>query len=59
MKKLDETVGKMEQSELSLEESYRCFSEGMELVREGNKAIDQVEKQILVLMEGEEDDEQN
>ena len=58
MDRLDETVKKMEQEKLTLEESYQAFSEGMELVKQGNEAIDRVEKKIQVLMtEGEEHDE--
>ena len=47
MKKLEETVEKMEQSPLTLQESYQCFSQGMELV----------EKKIKILTEGENPDE--
>lgn len=50
MDRLDGTVQKMEQEKLTLEESYECFSQGMKLVQEGNKAIDQVEKKIQILM---------
>lgn len=58
MDQLDETVKKMEREKLTLEQSYQAFSEGMELVKQGNKAIDRVEKKIQVLMtEGEEHDE--
>jgi len=53
MEKLDETVRKMEQEKLTLEESYQCFSEGMKYVKEGNEAIDKVEKKIQILMEDE------
>lgn len=57
MEQLDETVQKMEQEKLTLEESYQAFSVGMELIKEGNLAIDRVEKKIQVLMEeGEIDD---
>lgn len=57
MEQLDETVQKMEQEKLTLEESYQAFSAGMELIKEGNLAIDRVEKEIQVLMEeGEIDD---
>jgi exodeoxyribonuclease VII small subunit len=60
MDKLENTVHKMEQEKLSLEESYQCFSEGMKYVREGNRAIDRVEKKIQVLMEenGEEQEDE-
>lgn len=56
MDKLDDIVVKMENEKLTLEESYRFFSDGMKLVKAGNKAIDRVEKKIQVLMEEDEDD---
>ena len=57
MEKLDETVRKMEQEKLTLEQSYQVFSEGMELIKQGNQTIDKVEKKIQILMrEGEEDE---
>lgn len=37
-----------------LEEAFRCFERGMKLVRSCTSRLDQVEKQILVLNEGEE-----
>lgn len=57
MDKLAETVRRMEQEKLTLEESYQCFSEGMQYVREGNQAIDKVEKKIQILMEEGVEDE--
>lgn len=67
MEQLEQTVDKMENEELSLEEAYETFSHGMKLVMKGNQAIDKVEKKIEVLMkqdtmggqeyaEGEEDE---
>jgi exodeoxyribonuclease VII small subunit len=53
MEKLGNTVAKLESEELSLEDSYAAFSQGMELVMKGNQAIDRVEKQMKVLMENE------
>lgn len=50
MEQLEETVGRMENEKLSLEDAYETFSHGMKLVMEGNKAIDKVEKKIEVLM---------
>lgn len=44
MEQLEETVEKMENETLSLEEAYDTFSHGMKLVKAGNKAIDKVEK---------------
>lgn len=60
MEQLEQTVDKMENEKLSLEEAYETFSHGMKLVVQGNKAIDRVEKKIEILMkketEGEEDE---
>lgn len=56
MEKLDDTVSRMENEKLTLEQSYQCFSEGMKLVQEGNRAIDRVEKKIQILMEDEGED---
>lgn len=53
MEQLEETVEKMENEKLSLEEAYDTFSHGMKLVKAGNKAIDKVEKKIEILMEKE------
>lgn len=50
MEQLEETVGRMENEKLSLEDAYETFSHGMKLVMEGNEAIDKVEKKIEVLM---------
>ena len=57
MEKLEETVMTMEHEKLSLEEAYATFSRGMTLVVEGNKAIDQVEKKVQILMEQEVEEE--
>lgn len=57
MERLDAIVGKMEQEKMTLAESYQAFSEGMELVKQGNQAIDKVEKKIQILM-GEAEHEQ-
>lgn len=48
---LDETVGKMENEELSLEETFQLYHKGMELLKYCNEKIDKVEKKMLVLDE--------
>ena len=53
MKELEKIVDRLENEPLSLEESYKVFSEGMELVKQGNSTIDRVEKELKVLMDGE------
>lgn len=47
--RLEETVAALEQEDISLEESFRIYKNGMELLRKCNQAIDQVEKKVLVL----------
>ena len=49
--KLDETVMRLEQEDISLEESFAEYQRGMELLRQCNEAIDKVEKKVLVLNE--------
>ena len=51
---LERILEKLEDSESSLEESFRGFEQGMKLVKSCSAQIDQVEKQIIVLSEGEE-----
>ena len=53
MKELEKRVDRLENEPLSLEESYKVFSEGRELVKQGNSTIDRVEKELKVLMDGE------
>lgn len=55
--KLEEIVGTLEQEDISLEQSFQTYKEGMELLKKCNQAIDQVEKQVLVLNEDGEWDE--
>lgn len=47
--KIEETIEKLEQEELSLEEAFAAYSEGMKLLKECNEQIDQVEKKVLKL----------
>lgn len=52
---LDEVVGEMEEGELSLEESFRLYHRGMDLLKTCNDKIDKVEKKMILLDdEGEE-----
>lgn len=47
--KLDDTVKRMEQDDITLEDSFRIYKEGMELLKECNEEIDRVEKQVLMI----------
>lgn len=50
---LDNLLDMLEQSDNSLEESFRYFERGMKLVRQCSSQIDKVEKQIFILSEEE------
>lgn len=49
--RLEETVTALEQEDISLEESFQIYKNGMELLKKCNQAIDQVEKKVLILNE--------
>ena len=55
--KLEGIVSALEQEDISLEQSFQTYREVMELLKKCNQAIDQVEKQVLVLNEDGEWDE--
>jgi len=52
--KLEETVEKLESEDISLEDSFRIYKEGMELLKQCNEEIDKVEKQVMQLNEAGE-----
>ncbi len=54
MQTLEKKVDALENENLSLEEAFDKFKEGMELVKMGNDSIDRVEKKIEILMNEEE-----
>lgn len=51
---LDETVEKLESRDISLEESFRLYEQGMELLRHCNDKIDTIEKKMLQMNENGE-----
>lgn len=46
---LDEMVKKLESSDVTMEESFQIYQDGMKLLKEVNGTIDRVEKQIQLL----------
>ena len=52
--KLDATVEKLESRDISLEESFRLYAKGMEMLRFCNEKIDTVEKKMLQMSENGE-----
>lgn len=55
--KLEEMIGDLEQEDISLEESFKLYKEGMKLIKFCNDKIDKVEKEVLKLNENGELDE--
>lgn len=47
--RLDDMIGKLEDRELPLEESFRLYQQGMELLKHCSEKIDTVEKKIQIM----------
>jgi len=47
--KLDQVIEALEQGDLSLEESFARYKEGMKLLEACSTSIDRIEKQLIVL----------
>jgi exodeoxyribonuclease VII small subunit len=54
---LEEIIQALESREISLEDSFTKYKEGMELLKLCNDKIDRVEKQMLILNDRGETDE--
>ena len=48
---LEEVIDGMERQEVSLEESFKLYHRGMELLKSFNDRLDKIEKKMLVLDE--------
>ncbi len=46
---LEEVIGKLEGEDVNLEESFRLYKKGIELLNQCNTVIDTVEKKVLIL----------
>jgi exodeoxyribonuclease VII small subunit len=54
LEKLEELTSRMESGELTLEEMYSLYKEGIDIVKECGKKIDTVEKNMIMInSEGE------
>lgn len=51
MEELEGILRELEKEEISLEDSFRLYNEGMKLLKSCNDTIDKVEKKLLVLNE--------
>ncbi len=47
--KLNEIIGLLEKPDITLENSFALYQEGMKLLKACNDSIDQVEKELIIL----------
>ena len=47
--KIEELLAELERSDIGIEEAFRKYSEGMELLKQCDESIDRVEKKVLKL----------
>ena len=52
--RLDQVIGTLEGEDVSLEEAFGLYDQGMKLIRRCTQTINEVEKKILVLDENGE-----
>lgn len=48
---LEQILEKLETEEVSLEDSFKLYQDGMKLIKKCNQAIDKVEKELVVISE--------
>lgn len=53
LEQLETVLGELEKEDVSLEDSFRLYQEGMKLLKECNDSIDKVEKKLMILEEGQ------
>ena len=54
---LKEIIGQLEQDDVTLDQSFKLYNEGMKLLKYCNDSLDNVEKEIIILSENGESDE--
>lgn len=53
--KLEEIIEQLEKDDISLEDSFTLYSEGMKVLKQCNDSIDKVEKKLTILSESGEE----
>lgn len=48
---LNQIMEELEKEDVTLEDSFRLYQEGMKLLKECNESIDKVEKKLMILEE--------
>ena len=46
---LENTIARLESEDITLEDSFAAYKEGMDILKHCNNSIDKVEKQVLML----------
>lgn len=54
---LKEIIGQLEQDDVTLDQSFKLYNEGMKLLKYCNDSLDKVEKEIIILSENGEANE--
>lgn len=54
---LEETISKMEAEDVSMEESFALYKQGVVMLKECKEEIDRIEKKVLLLNESGETNE--
>lgn len=52
--KLENIIDELQRGDMTLEESFKKYEEGMKLIKSCNASIDKVEKKLIVLDNGED-----
>ncbi len=47
--RIEEIIGRMEDENVSLDESFELYKKGLNEIKAANKALDTIEKEMLVL----------
>ena len=51
---LETIIAELEKGDMTLEDSFKKYEEGMKLIKNCSNSIDRVEKKLIVLEKGEE-----
>lgn len=53
-REMEETIGKLEDPQITLEDAFQLYQGGVQLIRECNEKIGCIEKQMIILEENGE-----
>ncbi len=57
MELLEETIAKMEEESISMEDSFALYQQGVKLLKECNEEVDAIEKKVLLINDNGETNE--